>query len=61
MPLELHFVFPQGTEKRIVWLDQERSIFEFAFAERPLDVLFDPDGWVFCTVENFSKEGSIKR
>jgi aminopeptidase N len=61
MPLELHFVFPQGTEKRIVWVDQERNIFEFAFAERPLDVLFDPGSWVFCTVENFSKEGRIKR
>jgi aminopeptidase N len=61
MPIELQFVFSSGTEIRVVWVDQERNVFEFTFAERPLDVLFDPDAWIFCTVENFTKKGKIER
>jgi aminopeptidase N len=61
MPLELHFVLPSGTEKRIVWTDQESNIFDFNLNEKPLDVLFDPDGWIFCTVEKFSKQGRVGR
>jgi len=61
MPIELEFVFSSGSEKRIVWVDQERNKFDFTFTERPLDVLFDPDAWIFCTVENFTKKGKIER
>jgi len=61
MPLEIQFVFPSRVEKRVVWVENEYNIFDFTLEERPSDVLFNPDNWTLCTVEDFYKKGSIKR
>ncbi|MFP4082703.1 MAG: M1 family metallopeptidase [Candidatus Aminicenantes bacterium] len=61
MPVELKFIFPSGSEKRIIWADKKTNIFDFFFPHRPLQVLFDPDHWILCTVEDFQKRGKSKR
>jgi len=61
MPLEIQFVFPSRKEKRVVWVENEHNIFDFILEERPSDVLFDPDSWTLCTVEDFLKKGKIER
>ncbi|MDH5742535.1 MAG: M1 family metallopeptidase, partial [Candidatus Aminicenantes bacterium] len=60
-PLEIQFVFPSRVEKRIVWVEKKNNIFDFTLDEKPSEVLFDPDNWILCTVENFLKKGRIKR
>ncbi|UCE40861.1 MAG: M1 family metallopeptidase [Candidatus Aminicenantes bacterium] len=61
MPVELEFVFSSGAEKKVVWVDGETNFFQFDFQEKPLQVLFDPDSWILCLVEDFQKKGKGKR
>lgn len=61
MPIELAFVFPSGTERKIVWVDKEKNTFVFDFQEKPSNVLFDPDSWILCKREDFQKKGKKKR
>jgi aminopeptidase N len=61
MPIELAFVLPSGIVKKVVWVDGEKNFFEFDFPEKPSDVLFDPDSWILCELENFQKKGKKKR
>lgn len=35
--------------------------FEFPFAEKPLEVVIDPDGWVLCQKQDFHKKSHRKR
>ncbi len=60
MPIELHFLFPSRTEKKIVWVEKKNNSFDFTFQEEPLDVLFDPDGWILYEVINY-KKGTSRR
>jgi len=55
MPIELQFTFPSGTEKKIVWVGEKRNTLDFTFQEEPLEVLFDPDGWILCEVIEYKK------
>lgn len=55
MPIELQFTFPSGEEKKIVWVGEKRNTFDFTSQEEPLDVLFDPDGWILCEVIEYKK------
>ncbi len=61
MPIELQFVFPSETIRKIVWVEGKNNSFEFSFPERPIEVLFDPDGWILCKVQKFRKKGVKKR
>jgi aminopeptidase N len=61
MPVELEFILPSGTEKRVVWVDEENNVFEFDLQEAPSEVLFDPDSWVFCVLEEFQKKGKGRK
>jgi aminopeptidase N len=61
VPIELAFVFPSGTVKKIVWVEDKTSIFQFDFSESPSQVIFDPDSWIFCVLEEFQKKGREKR
>jgi len=61
MPVELEFILSSGTEKKLVWVNEEKNIFEFDFQEKPLNVLFDPDSWILCELESFHKKGKMKR
>ncbi len=60
MPVELAFVLPSGIVKKVVWVEEEKNFFEFDFAEKPSRVLFDPDSWILCEVEDFQKKGKKK-
>jgi aminopeptidase N len=61
MPVELVLVFPWGSETRTVWVDGETGTFDLSVQERPLDVLFDPDNWILCKQESFSKRTKGRR
>lgn len=61
MPVELAFVLPSGTVKKVAWVDGEKNFFEFEFQEKPTNVLFDPDSWILCELEDFQKKGTRKR
>jgi aminopeptidase N len=61
MPVEIAFVLPSGTVKRVVWVEGEKNFFEFDFAEKPSGVIFDPDSWILCELEDFQKKGTKKR
>jgi aminopeptidase N len=61
MPIELAFVFPSETVKKIVWVEDKTSIFQFDFSESPSQVIFDPDSWIFCVLEEFQKKSREKR
>jgi aminopeptidase N len=61
MPIELEFILPSGSEKKIVWVEEEENVFEFDLQERPSDVIFDPDSWILCLLEDYQKKGIEKR
>jgi aminopeptidase N len=61
MPVELEFILPSESVKKVVWVNGKKNIFEFEFQEKPLNVLFDPDSWILCEVEDFQKKGTEKR
>ncbi|MEE8605417.1 MAG: M1 family metallopeptidase [Candidatus Aminicenantaceae bacterium] len=61
MPIELVFVLPSGPVKKVVWTDGGKNFFDFDFQEKPLNVLFDPDSWILCELEDFQKKGKRKR
>lgn len=61
MPIELRFVLPTRTITKIVWVRVENNSFEFTLPERPSQVLFDPEGWILCKVQEFRKKGKKKR
>ncbi|UCC41231.1 MAG: M1 family metallopeptidase [Candidatus Aminicenantes bacterium] len=61
MPIELKFILPSGTVKKVVWVDKKKNAFEFNFQEEPSDVLFDPDSWILCNLEDSQKKGKRKR
>lgn len=61
MPVELEFILPSGSVKKIVWVEEEKNVFEFDFQERPLNVLFDPDSWILSLQEDYRKKGKQKR
>lgn len=61
MPVELAFVLPSGTVKKVVWVEGANNRFQFDFPEKPLQVLFDPDSWILCEVGDFQKKGIRKR
>lgn len=61
MPVELAFVLPSGTVRKVVWVEGANNRFQFDFPEKPLQVLFDPDSWILCDVRNFEKKGKTKR
>ena len=61
MPIELRFTLSSGTVNKIVWVRDKNNSFDFFLQEKPLDVLFDPDGWLLGTVEEFHKKGKRKR
>jgi aminopeptidase N len=61
MPVELAFVLPSGTVKKVIWVEEEQNFFQFDFPEKPLQVLFDPDSWILCVLEDFQKKSTGKR
>lgn len=61
MPVELQFNFPSGTIKEIVWVDEKNNTFNFLFPEMPVEVIFDPDTWILCEVEDFKKNAKGRR
>lgn len=61
MPVELRFTLPSRTVNKIVWVRDKNNSFDFFLQEKPLDVLFDPDSWLLCKVEEFHKKGKRKR
>lgn len=61
MPIELQVVLPSGTMKKTVWVDERVNTYDLSFAERPSDVLFDPDEWILCYRGSFYKKGFKKR
>jgi len=61
MPVELEFILPSGSEKKVVWVEEEENVFEFDLQERPLNVLFDPDSWILSLQEDYRKKGKEKR
>ena len=61
MPVELEFILPSGSIKKVVWVEEEKNVFEFDFQERPLNVLFDPDSWILSLQEDYRKKGKEKR
>lgn len=61
MPVELQFTLPSGIVKKIVWVKGKNNTFDFFFPEKPLDALFDPDGWILCQRQEFHKKGHPKR
>ena len=61
LPVELVFVFPSGTVKKVIWVDEEQNFFQFDLSEKPLQVLFDPDSWILCVKEDFQKKVKRKR
>ncbi len=61
MPVELAFVLPSGTVKKVVWVEEENNVFQFDFPEQPLQVLMDPDSWILCLLEDFQKKRKGKR
>ena len=61
MPIELEFILPSGSVKKVVWVEEEKNVFEFDFQERPLNVLFDPDSWILSLQEDYRKKGKEKR
>lgn len=61
MPIELAFILPSGTVRKVVWVDKEKNTFEFEFQEKPSDVIFDPDSWILCNFEEFQKKGKVIR
>lgn len=61
MPVELEFILPSGSVKKVVWVEEEKNVFEFDFQERPLNVLFDPDSWILSLQEDYRKKGKEKR
>jgi aminopeptidase N len=61
MPVELEFVLPSGSMRRIVWVEDELNVFQFDIQEIPSQVLFDPDSWILCLLEEFQKRGKIIR
>ena len=61
MPIELAFVLPSGTVKKIVWVNQGKNTFVFDLQERASNVLFDPDSWILCQLEELPKKGKRKR
>jgi len=61
MPVELQFNFPSGEVKEIVWVDEKNNTFDFHFPERPVEVFFDPDNWIFCEVEDYQKKVKGRR
>jgi aminopeptidase N len=61
MPIELKFVFPSKEIKKVIWVEKKYNIFEFSFKQKPLQVLFDPNNWILCKVEEFKKVGRDRR
>jgi aminopeptidase N len=61
MPVELHFFFPSGVIKKVVWVENRKNELEFSFSERPHAVLFDPDNWLLCDVKPFVKKIRVDR
>jgi aminopeptidase N len=61
MPVELAFILPSGTVRKVVWVEDENNVFQFDFPEKPLQVLMDPDSWILCLLEDFQKKGKGKR
>ena len=57
MPVELEFILPSGSEKKVVWVEEEENVFEFYLQEMPSDVIFDPDSWILCLLEDYRKKG----
>ncbi|NIM89756.1 MAG: hypothetical protein GTO17_02285 [Candidatus Aminicenantes bacterium] len=61
MPVELQFNFPSGTVKEIVWVDEKNNTFDFHFLEKPDQVLFDPEAWILCELEDYRKNVKGRR
>ncbi len=61
MPIPLRIDLPSGPVTKIVWVKGKNNSFEFALPERPSQILFDPDGWILCKVQEFRKKGTKKR
>lgn len=61
MPVELHVILPAGELKKTLWVDKKDNVFAFAVPAKPVDVLFDPDGWLLCLKEKFVKKGKRRR
>ncbi len=61
MPIPLRIDLPSGPVTKIVWVKEKYNSLEFAFPEKPSQVLFDPDGWILCKVRDFRKKGTKKR
>ncbi len=58
MPVELEFVFGDGsTERQTVLVDQARHRFDFSLGRVPVDVRFDPDFWILCHQAPIAKKG----
>lgn len=61
MPVELLFALPSGDVKKTVWVKEKDNTFDFYFQEKPSEVVFDPDDWILCRKEKFSKKGKGRR
>lgn len=61
MPIEVHVKLPSGLVKKRVWIKEKNNILDLPISEKPLEVLFDPDGWILCQKQDFHKKGHRKR
>jgi len=61
MPVELQFILPSRTVKKVVWVGEKNNTFDFLFQESPVNVLFDPDAWILCELEDYQKKVKGRR
>ena len=61
MPVELRFVFATKNINKKIWIEKRNNSFDFLFDEKPLDVIFDPNNWIFCKTEKYYKKRKRRR
>jgi aminopeptidase N len=61
MPVDIEVKLPSGLVKKRVWIKEKNNAFDFSVTEKPLEVLFDPDGWLLFKRQDFHKKGHRKR
>jgi aminopeptidase N len=61
MPVDIEVKLPSGLVKKRVWIKEKNNAFDFSVTEKPLEVLFDPDGWLLFKRQDFRKKGHRKR
>lgn len=51
MPLTVQLDYAHSSRRETIWVDAKTNTFSFASAEKPSQLIFDPDGWVLKRME----------